>query len=134
MQMASSMAWMTSSIALLIGAIGMLNTMMTSIFERTREIGILKAVGWTQSRIVRMVLLEATLLSLAASVVGILVGVFGTWCLSYTPNVGRAIAPYFDFGVVVQGVVLAAVIGWMGAAYPAYRAARMLPTEALRQG
>lgn len=134
MQIAGSMAWMTSSIALLIGAIGMLNTMMTSIFERTREIGILKAVGWTQSRIVRMVLMEATLLSLAASVVGILFGIFGTWCMSFAPNVGRVITPYFDAQVVIQGFLLAAAIGWIGAAYPAYRAARLLPTEALRQG
>jgi putative ABC transport system permease protein len=134
MQIAGSMAWMTSSIALLIGAIGMLNTMMTSIFERTREIGILKAVGWTRSRIVRMVLMEATLLSLAASVVGIAMGIVGTWCLSYAPSVGGIIAPYFDTQVVIQGVLLAAVIGWVGAAYPAYRASQLLPTEALRQG
>lgn len=77
-QIASAMAWSVSSIALVIGAIGMLNTMIVSVFERTSEIGILRAIGWRQSRIVRMILLESTFLSLAGGVIGTLLALVMT--------------------------------------------------------
>ena len=69
-RMAKAMAWITSAIALIIGAVGMLNTMIMSVFERTREIGILRAIGWRKWRMVRMILIESVLLSLVGGVVG----------------------------------------------------------------
>ena len=66
-----AMAWITSAVAIIIGAVGMLNTMIMSVFERTREIGILRAIGWRTLRIVRMILVESILLSLTGGVVGI---------------------------------------------------------------
>ncbi len=65
-----AVAWMTSAIALFIGAIGMLNTMVMSVFERTKEIGTLRAIGWRKSRIVRMVLGESLVLSVVGAIVG----------------------------------------------------------------
>src|SRR4029077_9808157 len=62
LQLAKGMAWLTSLIALLIGTFGMMNTMVMSIHERTREIGTLRAVGWRRGRVIRMVLSEAFLL------------------------------------------------------------------------
>ena len=131
-RIASAMAWMTCSIALMIGAIGMLNTMMTSVFERTREIGILRAVGWRKSRVVRMILLEASLLSTMAALVGIITGTVVVRVMSLLPAVNSTIEPYVDWSVVLQGFLIAIVIGLTGACYPAYRGARMLPTIALR--
>ena len=64
------MAWVTSAVALVIGAVGMLNTMVMSVFERTREIGILRAIGWGRWRVVRMILMESILLSLTGGMVG----------------------------------------------------------------
>jgi putative ABC transport system permease protein len=131
-RMAGAMAWMTSSIALMIGAIGMLNTMMTSVFERTREIGILRALGWRQFRVVRMILSEALLLSLAGAALGICGGTLFTWWMSRLPAAAGTISPSIGPGVMAQGLAIALVIGLLGAAYPAYRGARLLPTEALR--
>jgi putative ABC transport system permease protein len=131
-RMAGAMAWMTSTIALVIGAIGMLNTMMTSVFERTREIGILRALGWKQSRIVRMILLESVLLSLSGAALGIVGAIALTWWMSQLPAAAGTISPRIGVGVIVQGFAIAVVIGFLGAAYPAYRGARLLPTEALR--
>src|SRR5262249_20780445 len=54
-----AMAWLTSAIALVIGAIGMLNTMIMSVYERTREIGTLRAIGWRKGRVVRLIVGEA---------------------------------------------------------------------------
>ncbi|MEM9645695.1 MAG: ABC transporter permease, partial [Planctomycetota bacterium] len=70
MQIASAMAWMTSMIAIVIGAIGTLNTMMTSVMERTDEIGILRAIGWSRRRIVGMIFGEACLLAMFAGALG----------------------------------------------------------------
>jgi len=132
MRLAKGMAWMTSSIALLIGCIGLFNTMMTSVYERTREIGVLRAIGWRSSRVVRMVLAEAALLSIAAAVVGSLGGMLLTWLMSRAPAVAGTISPTIGWGVILQGFAIAVVIGLLGAAYPAYQAARLVPTEALR--
>ena len=75
-KLSQAMAWMTSAIALIIGAVGMLNTMIMSVLERTQEIGILRAIGWRKIRVVRMILLGiASRLSLAGAVVGTLAAV-----------------------------------------------------------
>ena len=68
-KLAGAMAWMTSAIALVIGAIGMLNTMIMSVLERTQEIGILRAIGWRKLRVMRMILGESFVLSLGGAVV-----------------------------------------------------------------
>ena len=82
MQIAAAMAWMTSMIALVIGAIGILNTMMTSVLERTEEIGILRAIGWPRRRVVKMILLESCSLALFACIIGCILAVLLTWALS----------------------------------------------------
>ena len=69
-RLAKGMAWLTSTVALLIGSFGMMNTMVMSVHERTREIGILRAVGWRVSRVIRMVLFEAVLLSFIGALSG----------------------------------------------------------------
>jgi putative ABC transport system permease protein len=69
-RMAHAMSWLTSVIALVIGTVGVLNTMFMSVFERTREIGVLRAIGWKKHRVVRMILSESLAMSLAGAVVG----------------------------------------------------------------
>ena len=71
-RLAHAMAWVTSAIALIVGSIGMLNTMIVSVLERTQEIGILRAIGWRKSRIMKMILVESFTLSFTGAVFGIL--------------------------------------------------------------
>ncbi len=132
MQLATGMAWMTSSIALLIGCIGLFNTMMTSVYERTREIGLLRAIGWPPWRVVGMILAEAGLLSVIAALLGIAGGMVLIWGMSHAPAVAGTISPSVSWQVIVQGFMIALIIGLLGATYPAYQAARLVPTEALR--
>jgi putative ABC transport system permease protein len=132
-QIANAMAWSVSAIALVIGAIGMLNTMIISVFERTNEIGILRAIGWRRSRIVRMVLMESSLLSLAGGVIGTLLALAMTGVLSCAPSTAGLVKGTVAAPVMVQGIVIAILIGILGATYPAYRAARLTPSVALRQ-
>ncbi|MHB1034109.1 MAG: ABC transporter permease [Pirellulales bacterium] len=131
-QFVRAMAWITSAVALVIGAVGMLNTMVMSVFERTREIGILRAIGWRRLRVVRMILLESVILSLTGAVFGTLGAMLLTRVLSSRPAAAGMIGGHLAPGVVVQGFVIAILVGLLGAAYPAYWGARLLPTEAIR--
>ena len=132
MQLASAMAWMTSLIALVIGAIGTLNTMMTSVLERTREIGVLRAVGWSRSRVIGMIVSESTLLAVVASLLGCGVAWLATGAMSRHPAVRGVLVPSIDAATIFEGTVLAVLIGLLGAILPARRAASIMPTEALR--
>ena len=127
-----AMSWVTSAIAIFIGAIGMLNTMIVSVFERTHEIGILRAIGWRRWRIVRMILIESVLLSLTGGVVGTVSAVLLTPMLGRHPAVAGLINANITGDAVVLGIAMALCVGLLGAAYPAYRGAQLLPTEALR--
>ena len=133
MQLAGAMAWMTSVIALVIGSIGTLNTMLTSVMERTREIGILRAIGWPKRRVVRMILLESCGLAAGASVIGTLLALLMTWGLSQAPETKGILSPSIGWSVMGQGILLAFGIGLVGALLPAWRAAQLLPTQAFRE-
>lgn len=133
MQLAGAMAFMTSAVALVIGAIGTLNTMLTSVLERTREIGILRALGWPRRRIVSMILLESCGLAVVGSLLGCLLAIAMTWLLAQAPAAKGILSPSIDLASVAQGVMLAIGIGLLGAILPAWRAAQMLPTEAFRE-
>ncbi len=132
LQMAKAMAWMTSAIALIIGAVGVLNTMIMSVLERTREIGILRAIGWRKIRVVRLILYESVLLSLVGAALGITAAVLLTRALTWWPVVNGLVRGDVAPAVIVQGFFIALAVGLIGGAYPAYRGAQLLPTEALR--
>jgi len=133
MQLAGAMAWMTSMIALVLGAFGTLNTMMTSVMERTREIGILRAMGWPRGRVVKMIVLESCLLAIVASVIGSLLAIVLTTLLAQSAAAQGILTPAIDSTVLAQGAMIGLVIGILGALIPAWRASKLLPTEAFRQ-
>lgn len=121
-----------SFLAVVIGGIGVMNTMIMSIFERTREIGVLRAVGWRRSRVLRMIVTESVLLCIVAGFVGAAMGAGIASLATRLPSVGDFMAPAFPLRVFVQGFVVAIVVGLLGAVYPAARATRLTPMEALR--
>ena len=126
------MAWLTALIGLIVGTIGVLNTMFMSVLERTREIGILRAIGWRRGRIVRMILSESLLVSLIGAAFGTIGAVGLTKFLSTLPVASGVIEGTVPPHVIVEGWIVALLVGLVGAAYPAYRSARLLPTIALR--
>ncbi|MBX9624248.1 MAG: ABC transporter permease [Gemmataceae bacterium] len=127
-----AMAWMVSAMGMLIGVIGMLNTMVMSVVERTQEIGILRAVGWPPGRVVRMILGESLLLGLAAAAVGTAGAVAVSYALTQFPQVNGFVEGGIAPTVVAEGLGITLAIGLLGGLYPAVRAARLLPTEAIR--
>jgi putative ABC transport system permease protein len=121
-----------SLLAVGIGAIGVMNTMIMSVFERTREIGILRAVGWRGSRILRMIAYESLLLCLIAAGVGIGLGVLASRAVLLVPSISAFLSPAYPPEIFARAIVLGLVVGLLGAAYPAARAVRLSPMEALR--
>ena len=131
-QMAIAMAWLTSTVAIVIGTLGTLNTMFMSIQERVREIGILRAIGWEPYRVVKMILCE----SLTLSVLGGLLGATSAICLvkilSQLPAVNGLIEGKIDWFIVMQGMLLAIAVGLLGGLVPAVAASRLSPASAIQ--
>jgi len=123
--------WMVTIIALVVGVLGVLNTMMMSVSERTREIGMLRACGWPRSLVIRLVLLEGMLLSIVGGLIGLGLGVAGTEGLIHLFPDAFLVAEYTP-ATFVKGGLVAIVVGVLAALYPAYRAANLAPVEALR--
>jgi putative ABC transport system permease protein len=115
-------------IALIVGAIGIANITLVSVTERTREIGIMKAVGARNRDVMELFLLEATLLGAAGAVLGLPLGILVGWAATRYAEVGFALAPYWSVLAVAVGVLVGVVAGL----YPAWRAARVDPIDALR--
>jgi len=121
-----------SVLAVGIGAIGVMNTMVMAVFERTREIGILRAVGWSGRRILRMIIGESLLLCGIAAVVGAALGVLATRAILLIDTVRNLLEPQYSADVFIRALAVAVIVALAGAAYPAFRAIRLTPMEALR--
>jgi putative ABC transport system permease protein len=131
-RLARAMAWTTAAIALFLGSVGMLNTMLMSIFERTREIGILRAVGWRRRRVLALVLGEALAIALIGTFMGVLFAVVGLRVLTLAPTARGFISPNLPPEVVFIALAMGVGLSLLGGLYPAMRAAALEPTEALR--
>ena len=131
-QVAKAMSWATSLIALFVGAVGVMNTVLMSVFERTHQIGILLAIGWRRSRIVRMILYESTALSFLGGVAGIGLGFAAVRLLGLSPWVRGKIEGEMSLSLFAIAAAIALARRDTGRAYPAYRGSRLHPNEALR--
>ena len=121
-----------SFLAVFIGAVGMLNTMLMSVLERTREIGVLRALGWRRRQVLGMVLRESLVLGAVGGVCGIILGLGLGGLLVLVPGWFGALKPLYTPQLFAQAIVVALVAGVTGGLYPAWRATRMRPVEALR--
>jgi putative ABC transport system permease protein len=131
-RLAHASAWGTSLIALLIGVLGIANTMAMSVFERTREIGILRALGWKSRQVLVLIQLEALVLGLGGGFLGIALG----WCalhvLATLPQTASIVSTSVPWELLAEALGIAVLAGLTAGAFPAWRAARLSPVEALR--
>lgn len=130
-QMLQGFAWGVSAIAIFIGGLGMMNSMVMSVLERTREIGTLRALGWSRWRVLRIILGESVVLSAAGGVVGIFLGIGLAKLTGAIPGMGVLLEGVFAPEIFLQGMITALVLGLVGGVYPAWRAAGLRPVEAL---
>ena len=128
LNMLQASTWAISLLAIIIGGLGIINTMLMSVFERTREIGVLKAVGWSNTKILTMIIGESLVITIVSAIIGSIVG-YST-CLILAPKM--QITPLFTPKIFIQSFLVAIIVGIIGGLYPAIKAIKLPPTEALR--
>jgi putative ABC transport system permease protein len=117
-----------ASVSLIVGGIGIMNIMLVSVTERTREIGIRMAIGATEQDVQRQFLIEAVVLSVMGGIVGIVLGIGSSFAITNLLNWAVLVSPYS----IVAAVLFSMAVGVFFGYYPARKAARLDPIEALR--
>ena len=128
LNMLQASTWAISLLAIVVGGLGIINTMLMSVFERTREIGVLKAVGWSDGKILTMIVGESLVITIVSAIIGSVIGFLA--CTLLGPQMG--ISPLFTPKIFIQAFGIAIVVGIIGGIYPALKAVKLPPTEALR--
>jgi ABC-type antimicrobial peptide transport system permease subunit len=131
MQNANGMLDGISILAIIVGGVGVLNTMLMAVFERTREIGVLRALGWRRLSVLGLVLQESLYVGLMGGVTGILIAFGLVYLAGNLPMVGDAFQAEFTWQVFARAILIALLLGVIGGLYPAYRATQLQPVEAL---
>lgn len=131
MSMLNGAKWGISLLAILVGGIGIINTMIMSVFERTREIGVLKSVGWSSRRIIVMIVGESIVITLLAGIFGSIMGVVLVEGIAATGML-EGMVPVFSINIFLEAMLISLIVGIIGGLYPAIKASKLPPTEALR--
>ncbi len=131
-KLAQASAWGTSLLALLIGILGIANTMAMSVFERTQEIGILRALGWKRWQVLAHIEIEALALGLGGGFLGIVLGWGALRVLAALPQTASFFAATLHWPLLAKAVGIAMLAGLIAGALPAWRAGRLSPVDALR--
>ena len=118
-----------------------MNTMLTSVMERTREIGIMKAIGAENKDVMSVFIIEGMLVSIVGGIIGILLGIFGSQAMASIlsgmgaggpPGSNMTLTPVITLYSIVLAVSVSLIVGVVSSLYPAWKAARMSPIEAVR--
>lgn len=123
-----------ASIALVVASIGIMNTMLTSVMERTREIGIMKAIGATNKDVLFIFIMEGIFISIIGGLAGVLLGIGASSGLSTVlmRSFGGELTPVITLYSILLSIVVAVIVGVLSSLYPARKAAKMSPIEAVR--
>lgn len=115
-------------ISLIVGAVGIMNIMIVTVTERTKEIGTLKALGYSAKDILTMFVIESIIISVLGGIIGTLLGLLVAYVLTSLLDMPMA----FPYSSILIGVGLSVFVGVLAGAQPSYRAAKMNPVDALR--
>ena len=119
------------ALALIVGGLGVANTMAMAVLERQRELALLSAVGWPRLRIATLVLAEGIFTSILGAGLGLLLGVVGANWLGDALGVSSVVSPHVTPWTIGQGLLIGVLIGVLGGLYPAWRATRVSGVELL---
>jgi ABC-type antimicrobial peptide transport system permease subunit len=121
-----------SLLAIIVGGVGVLNTMLMSVLERTREIGVLRALGWRRRAILGLISNEAILIGIFGGILGVGIAFGLAYIFQLIPEVSSYITPIWGIDIFIRALVIALLLGILGGIYPALRATNLKPVEALR--
>jgi ABC-type antimicrobial peptide transport system permease subunit len=128
----SAMLGSISFLAIFVGGVGVLNTMLMAVMERTREIGVFRALGWRRWRILRLILIEALMLGVFGGFLGIGLAFALFNAFNAIPIYSGMLTARWEMDIFLRAVSVALGLGLLGGFYPALRATRLQPVEALR--
>jgi ABC-type lipoprotein release transport system permease subunit len=123
---------MIAGMAIVIGGAAITNSQLMAVYERTREIGVLRAVGWSSRRVMRLIFSESVMVSLLGGVLGILLGFMTLSSLSAALVAFGASADSINAALILKAFIVVVILGIVGGILPARRAAQLEPVEALR--
>jgi ABC-type lipoprotein release transport system permease subunit len=121
-----------AALALIVGGLGVANTMAMAVMERERELALLSAVGWRRMRIAVLVLAEGVATSVLGAGLGMLLGIIGADALGRALGVASVVSPSVTFDTVWQALAIGVAIGILGGLYPAWRGTSVSPLRLLR--
>lgn len=128
LSMVSAMLTFVAGVSLVVGGVGVMNILLVSVAERTREIGIRKAVGASSMNILLQFMFESLILTLAGGLLGMIIG----YAAAFLISIVTPFAPFISWGIVATALGTSVVIGLIFGMYPAIKAARKNPIESLR--
>jgi putative ABC transport system permease protein len=120
-----------ATLALIVGGLGVTNTMAMAVLERERELALLAAVGWTRPRIASLVLGEGVATAILGAGLGLLLGVIGADALNRALDVSSVVSPHVTPWTIGQGLLIGIAIGVLGSLYPAWRGTSVSPSRLL---
>jgi putative ABC transport system permease protein len=132
MENVGAMIGAVSFLAIAVGGVGVMNTMLMSVLERTREIGVLRALGWRRRRVLWMIIKEATLLGVLGGLSGVGIAFALSYLVANIPMIAGLVSPVWTLQIFIRAFSIAMFLGLLGGLYPAFRATRLQPVEALR--
>jgi putative ABC transport system permease protein len=127
----SKAALVIAVLALIIGGIGVMNTMLMSVIERRSEFALLAAVGWSPSQIASRVLIEGIVTTIIGTAMGLLLGVLGAGLLVHVLGAGEFVSPDVTAWDLGDSLLVGVLLGVLGGLYPAWRATRVSPAQVL---
>ncbi|MCS7113307.1 MAG: FtsX-like permease family protein, partial [Nitrososphaerota archaeon] len=127
----------TSSISFAVAVTGVMATMFTSVMERTKEIGVMKALGFTNRQVMLLILSESIIIGFIGGIAGVVAGIIGSYMLTnrslmIMEGIAFTATPIVSVDLVLSAVILSLLVGVIGGLLPALRASKLQPVEALR--
>ncbi len=120
--------WVISTISIVVGGLGIINTMLMSVRERKKEFGVLKAIGWTQENILQLVMYESILIGILGGIIGVTLGWIAVQIAK--PLLGISIMTVTP-SLAIQATLFAIIVGVIGGIYPAWETSRLDPIKAM---
>ncbi len=131
-QMMRAGSWATSLLATLAGVFGVMNTMLMAVFERTREIGILAALGWRRGKIIAIIMIESVALCLSGFLLGTAMGLLMLAGLARSPLLRGTLEPQVSTNLLLGALAVSILVGVVSSIYPGWKSANTPPGVALQ--